>query len=258
MCNRKIMNVSLAVLGGLALAGNAFAYEDVWIGAGGDGNWATDANWASPSYPGAHFAPDAGSSVVLTDATTTANVTLFSGSSTINDFTAYANFGPGGNTSFLMKNGSSVHSTHNFDLGYFNGPETVTITIEEGATLDVDGYYGGGRAGPHTSHIYGIVTTDILTTGGSDFIDFGSTGVIITSGDFYGGDPYYGVDLTSHVTAYVNAGLFTAASGYEVVSSFDSNTGQTTISTAAVVPEPVSGVLVMIGVAGLVQRRRHS
>lgn len=237
---RNVLGASLSLAGGLMLAENAVAYPLDWTGAAGTDDYSTGNNWFNPSPYNTSFPPDPGSSLTIGDTTTTADVVMYSGSSTINDFAAYANSGPGGDTSFTIKSGASLHSTNNFDLGYYGGAETVTFTLEESATLDVDGYFGGGRPGPHTAHIYGTVNTAILSIGGADFIDFGSSGVIVTSGD-----------RTSDVALYVSVGLFTAAPGYNVVSSFDENAGQTTISTA--VPEPTSGLL-LIGLAGLVRR----
>lgn len=242
-------HLTAALAAGLLLAGSAFAYEDRWIGAGGDGNWATDANWESPSYPGSHFAPDAGSSVVIWDGTTTANVTLYSGGGTIKDFSAQANFGPGGNTSFTMKSGTTLHSTLNFDLGYFNGPETTTFIMEQGATLTVDGYFGGGHAAPHSSLIAGTINTNILAIGGGDLIHFSPTAVITANADSYTVG-----DITSNVNLYITNGLFTTDPGYSIVNSYDSNTQVNTIS---VVPEPAMGGLLLVGAAKLLRGCRR-
>lgn len=248
----KLVKTSAVLVAGLVLVGNAFAYEDRWIGGGGDGDWATAANWESPSYPGSHFTPDAGSSVVLSDATTTANVTLYSGwGSTILDFTALANSGPGGNTSFTMKSGTSLHSTNNFDLGYTNGPETVTFTMEPNTLLTVDGYFSGGRPGPHTSLIAGTINTNSFALGGSDLVHLSPTGIITAKGDQYSTG-----DISTDLDAWITAGIITTDSGYEVVHSYDSGTQLNTISVQAV-PEPMTGGLLLLGAAGMLVRRRR-
>jgi len=247
---RSLFKSSAAVAACLLMAGNVFGYEDVWHGGGLDGNWATDANWESPSYPGSHFAPDAGSSVVISDQYVTANVTLYSGwGSAINDFTMYANYGPGGDTSFTMKSGTSLHSTHNFDLGYFNGSETATFTMESGTTLTVDGYFGGGHAGPHNSIIAGTINTNSLAVGGADFIHLSPIAIITAKGDQYSTG-----DISTDLDAWIGAGLITTDSGYQVVHSYDSNTQLNTISVAAV-PEPAS--LGLLAAGGLLMLRRR-
>lgn len=247
---RHLFKSSAAVAACLLMAGNAFGYEDVWHGAGLDGNWATDANWESPSYPGSHFAPDSGSSVVISDQYVTANVTLYTGwGSTISDFTMYSNFGSGGDSSFTMKSGTSLHSTHNFDLGYFGGAESNTFTMETGTTLTVDGYYGGGHVGPSYSIIAGAINTGSFAIGGGDFVHFKPTAIVTAKGD-----QYTTGDISSDLASWIGSGQLTTDSGYQLVYSYDSNTQLNTISVQAV-PEPAS--LGLLAAGGLLMLRRR-
>lgn len=246
---RTLLSSAATFAGTCLLAGSISAYPLDWTGLGGNDDFMNGNNWFNPAPYGVSFPPDAGSSVTMLDAAVSANATLYSGSVTIFDFTAYANNGPGGNTSLTVKSGATLHSTHNFDLGYFNGPETTTFTLESGANAIVDGYFGGGRAGPHTSFINGLLTTHILHVGGADQINLGATGVIVTDGDHFALG-----DITSDLNLWIGLGLITAPSGYGVNTAFDSSSGKTTISAVAV-PEPVSGGVLAMGLA-LVTRRR--
>jgi hypothetical protein len=235
-------------VGSLALASTASAYDSDWTGAVNN-DYSTAGNWYSPSYPTSHFMPDGGSSVYIDDTSIASPTVVFgSGTNEVSDFTVGANIsgGQGGNTSFTMLSGTSLTiSTHNFDLGYHDGTATTTFNLNQGAALKVAGYFGGGHAAPHTTHLYGTLDTGTLTIGDQDYVDLGSTGVITTGGNV----------LNDLNTSWIPGGLFTAAPGYEVVGAYDGNADRTTISTA-LAPEPASGALVLIGLGGLLMRRR--
>jgi hypothetical protein len=245
--SKNVLCASLVVVGSLALASTASAYPLNWSGGASTSDYNTAGNWYSAHYD-ASYLPGAGDSVTIDDSIIASpTVVLSSGSSTVFDFSAFANSpsGQGGDTTFTMLSGTSLISSNNFDLGYYNGSGTTTININQGAAVTVTGYFGGGRAGPHTTHLYGTLDAGTLEIGGADYVDLGSSGVITGGGN----------DLNALNTSWITQGLFTAAPGYKVVGTYDGTSDRTTISTAPV-PEPATGALILIGLGGLMMRRR--
>jgi PEP-CTERM motif len=194
---KRMAQVSLAMgLVGLVFAGSASA---AWTGAVSD-DWADAGNWDSG-------VPTAATAVTLLDNASLPDVTIYSGTNAeVADFTMFANFDVGGNQSLTVKSGASLHSFLNFDLGFFGGPETVTLNVEDGATVTVDGAYPGGRPGPNTTNLAGTLTTGNFFMGGSDLIDFAATGVLIASGDT---SPALGMLYADLIPLWIDAGLIT-------------------------------------------------
>lgn len=241
----RFCGVAAAAVATLGLAGSVSGYGLEWTGGAGTTNYDTAGNWWSAHY-GEAVAPYGGANLTISDSAAAANVVMSSGARSINDFSLQANTSAvGTSASFTMLSGAVLNVALNFDLGYFGGAETVTFVLNEGAELNVNGYFAGGRPGVQYSTINGLLNVGTFNIGGADFVNIGPTGTVIANGDI--------VSVLNN--AWIPGGFVTTDAGYELAVLYDSNTDKTTISPV-LVPEPASGAMLLIAAAGLMRRRR--
>jgi hypothetical protein len=268
MSNRKIMNLSLAMIGSLALANVSPAA--VWIG-GTDNNWETGANWDTGLEPG--------SSTIL-------SINALPGGTVVDINSAVAlardvslDSTTADNLTVNIKNGAVLTvGEYNFDIGYTGGSTgVVVLDVELGGKLIVNNpggfYFGRVKANPNTLiQVSGQINATMLQQDPAAVlnINFDPTGVMVL--DTLMNREYSNTILTGDLSSAINTlatdghikvqGVGFGDAGWGVThginTSFDSGTNKTTI-TAFVVPEPASaGLVILAGLAGLVQRRRGS
>jgi hypothetical protein len=158
-------------------------------------------------------------------------------------------------------------------MGYTGGSTgQVLLTVENGGTLNVpNGYFIRSRGNANTLvQLDGQVNALNLYQDPSDVmhLNFSKTGVMVLStvtNRQYSDDPVTG-DLTSAINTLATDGHITVdgfgpsdpgwGTLYGLNTSYNPTADKTTI-TAFVVPEPATGALVLIGLGGLMMRRRE-
>lgn len=149
-----------------------------WTGAVSD-DWNVAGNWDVDEVPGWNTSVTIG----------TGTCVIYSGNVTVKDFTAFANYSGSGNVSITVKNGASLSSSWNIDLGYFGGTETVYFTVEQGASATAGWMFNTRRPGITYTTIGGTLnalgsTSDYgIDISATTIIDFAATGKLISKGN---------------------------------------------------------------------------
>lgn len=149
----------------------------IWTGAVSN-DWNNAGNWDVGQLPGWN------TSVTIPKG----NCIIYSGNVQVKDFTAMAN-GGFGDVRVTIKNGASLGSSWNIDLGYLGGTDTVYFTVEQGASATAGKLFNTRRAGNTYTKVGGTITAQgAESETGMDIsavtiIDFNTTGKIIAKGN---------------------------------------------------------------------------
>ncbi|HBG25654.1 MAG: hypothetical protein A2Y10_16070 [Planctomycetes bacterium GWF2_41_51] len=244
----------------LGTAGNLYGYGLYWQGPeNGDwasaGNWALE--WAGTLYSNYTYEDNLAANVL------NGSSVINSGVKTVSDFMMATNHGEisfGGNVAsaatseditLTINNGATLHSTSNFDLGYYSGSGAVIVNVEQGGSIITDGYFLGSRSGLHTINLAGnIEVGGNFGISGATIIDFASTGSLVIAGDWkYYFDAYWsGTVVLDRGVGNTDPGWGTT---YGIIADYDSGTNTTTVTS---IPEPATICLLLIG--GLAIKRR--
>jgi hypothetical protein len=148
------------------------------------------------------------------------------------------------NSVMVVESGASASFGNHLWVGF--NPGAVGTLILNGGTVTVAGAFGlGSSGGQGLAQINNGSTLNLAQLGadriqGASVLDIVGTGKVVVNGD-----------ATASVGAYVSGGQITASGTTNVLYSYDSGTGKTTITSGAALPPPppqsVTGVIVSGG-----------
>ena len=151
------------------------------------------------------------------------------------------------------------------DANWFTGGQAYLVLLTDSAAYTtMDDLLAAGTIVDSVGVDYGAIGT--ATINDSDTI-FGGSGtkylaiLATTDGTGLGGEPAaYGIPTTGNYGIYQGEMAYTAGAGgtFSIPSSYNDGWGAIDASTPVAVPEPTSGLLLLLGVAGLALRRRRA
>lgn len=226
MKTTKLLSIFFVFLVVFLIAGDVQAAWYFW-GGGVSNNWLTNGNWTADAQ-GTPITGSPGSGDVAFIGT--GSGVMYSGASvTVNDFTMTANNSDYvGNASLTINSGASLHSNANIDLGYYSGSETVTLTVNSGASLSCPGYFPGDRSGTRYINIGGDVSIGVVNLNSTTYIDFGLAGTLTIVGDSVDTINNWVVsgNITDRGVAYGQSGW---GQTYEIIATYNAAINRTIV-----------------------------
>ena len=168
--------------------------------------------------------------------------------------------------STMLWGGAAYSGDRDTDAAWFTGGQAYLVLLADSTTYTtMDDLLAAGTIVDSVGVDYGAIGTKQIDNSDSIFGASGTKYLAIlatTEGTGLGGEPAaYGIPTTGLYGIYQGEMEYTSGAGgnFAIPSSYNDGYGAIDVSNpVAAVPEPTSGLLLLLGVAGLALRRRRA